>query len=232
MNAARPVLYSAAVCPFAHRVRLALAEKGVPCEQVEIDLDAIPDWFRRLSPYGKVPLLVRGEDRVWESAVINEYIEEVWSSPPLMPARPGPRAEVRMWVDHADQHFVSDFYRLLLVQEPERRARIAARLTETLRYMDREGPGAHGGPYWLGGRVTLADLAYYPFFERLGVLEHYRGFRLPEDCRALARWRVAMAGRPAVAACARDLGFYLPRYARYADATVDSDTAREVMEDA
>src|SRR6478672_8238610 len=94
-------LYSFELCPFAHRVRLALAEKGVAAEPIEIDLKNKPASFVRISPYGRVPLLLHGEVKLWESAVINEYLDEVFPDPPLMPASLPDRALARIWVKFA-----------------------------------------------------------------------------------------------------------------------------------
>jgi glutathione S-transferase len=67
-------------------VRLALAEKDVAAEPIEIDLKNKPASFVRISPYGRVPMLLLGEVKLWESAIINEYLDEDFPDPPLMPA--------------------------------------------------------------------------------------------------------------------------------------------------
>src|SRR5882724_13566395 len=91
-------LYTFQLCPFAHRERLALAEKGVTAEQIEIDLKNKPLSFARISPHGRVPLLLHGEVKLWESAVMNEYLEEAFPDPPLMPASLSDRALARICV--------------------------------------------------------------------------------------------------------------------------------------
>jgi glutathione S-transferase len=65
-------------------VRLALAEKGVAAEQIEIDLNNKPANFVRISPHSRVPVLLHGEVKLWESAVINEYLDEAFPDSPLM----------------------------------------------------------------------------------------------------------------------------------------------------
>jgi len=213
-------LYSAPVCPFAQRVRLALAEKGIDYELVDVDLEQAPDWFRDISPYGKVPLLVRGADKVWESGVINEYLEDIRATPALLPIEPGARAQARIWVDYTNTQFLPLFYQLLLEQTPARRAELAGQLDTSLRHMEQEGLGRSGGPYWLGKALSLADLAIYPFLERFPVLTHYRGYRLPADCTRLAAWVDTMAARPAVQNGRESDEFYIQSYRRYADGTV------------
>jgi len=222
-------LYSAQVCPFAQRTRLVLFAKGPDYELIEIDLDDPPPEFQAISPYGKVPLLEHGEERLWESAVINEYIEECFPESPLMPDAPGQRATTRIWIDYANNYFVPLFYKLLLKQAVEEQHAIAVRLTESLRFLESQAL-VQAAPYWMGGEPNLVDFSFYPFFERFPVLEHFCGFTVPEDCRRLANWLDAMVGLPAVRQYANSPAFYLERYQRHANATVDNDTTREMLE--
>lgn len=226
----RPLqLYSAQPCPFAQRTRLVLIAKGLEFEINEIDLDHPPEDFRRLSPYGKVPLLVHGETRIWESTVINEYLDESFPQPALMPGPPAERAWARIWMDHANNHFVPLYYKLLLATERERREAMAQRLVQALQFIEELGL-SHNHTYWMGKAPGLVDFAFYPFFERFGVLAHYRNFAIPASCARLAAWLQAMAEVPAVLHCAQRPEFYIERYAHYADGTIGSDTAREMRE--
>jgi len=224
-------LYSAPSCPYAQRTRLLLHEKGLDFELVEVNLKQTPDWFLELSPTGKVPLLLHGEEMVWESAAINEYLEECHPEPALMPSSPLQRARVRIAVDVANNTFAPLYYKLLLAETADRREGVAQRLEVTLREMDRDGPGAsNNGPWWAGDVLTLADIAFYPFFERFPVLAHYRGFDLPADCHGLANWLAAMRARTSIQALARSAEFYIGAYAHYADGSADGSTAQEMRE--
>lgn len=155
-------IYSASVCPFAHRTRLTLLEKGVEFTLTEIDLEHKPEWFSELSPYEKVPVIKNGEDRVWESAIINEYLNEVFPDPPLLPKDPGDRALARIWVDFANTKFVNAFYKMLLDQDPEVQQKWKQKFLEHLQFMEREGIGklGNGGPYWLGDTISLVDVTF------------------------------------------------------------------------
>src|SRR5262245_24277899 len=95
-------LYSAFYCPFALRTRFVLKEKGLAYEHTEIDPKNKPADFHTISPYGKVPVLLDDETRVYESAIINEYLDEAYPAPPLMPKEPARRAYVRIWIDFAN----------------------------------------------------------------------------------------------------------------------------------
>lgn len=107
-------IYSATVCPYAHRTRLALLEKGVDFTLTEVDIENKPDWLTDISPYSKVPVIKHGKNCVWESTIINEYLDEVFPDPPLMPTDPGQRAIARIWIDFANVKFIPTFYKLLL----------------------------------------------------------------------------------------------------------------------
>ena len=91
-------IISSSSCPFAQRTRMALMEKGIDFELTEISLDDKPAWFLEISPYGKVPVIRHNGAVVYESAVINEYLEEVFPDHPLLPADPVRRAQARVWM--------------------------------------------------------------------------------------------------------------------------------------
>lgn len=226
---AEVTLYSAKVCPFAQRTRLGLLEKQVDFELIEIDLDSTPDWFLEISPYGKVPVLKRDGDLIWESAIINEYLEEVYPQPPLMPSQSGRRAYARFWIDFSNTKFVPWFYKFLLEQRPERQEQRASELRDHFLFMEHRGlSDPQAGPYWLGEQLSLVDLAFYPFFERLPILEHYRGFSLPEECPRLSAWWAKMRERPTVQQIMNSPEFYIRSYTHYADGSAGGSTAQDM----
>jgi len=209
-------LYSATVCPFAQRVRLALREKNLRCEIVDIDLRNIPAWYRDICPQGQVPFIEHGAARVLGSSVINEYLEDVFPEPPLLPRDPAQRAHARYWIDIINSDFVPAFYRLISSSD-DARDENTGKLNTPLARLNDEGfaqPGA--GLFWRGADVSLVDIALYPFFERLCVLEHYHSYRLPADYARLARWHEAMLARASAQAECNPPAFYIREYADYA----------------
>ena len=213
---------TAEVCPYAQRTHLALIEKGVEYEHTEVDLKNKPDWFEAVSPYSKVPVLKHGDRVVYESAIINEYIEETWPEPALMPADPFRRAQARIWIDYCNTRFIDAFYGLLSAREPAQQAELAAKLSGCFEYLEEAGLAALGAdPYWLGGEVSLVDLAYWPFFERLPALTHYRGVDVPESCTRLKAWLAAMAGRESVKRTRHEPDYYIQSYTRYTQAAAE-----------
>jgi glutathione S-transferase len=223
-------IFSAEVCPYAARTRLLLLEKGIPFSLTEIDLGDKPAWFEEVSPYSKVPVVRNGEDVIWESSIINEYLEELYPEPPMMPVDPARRAYARVWIDFANVKLMPTWYKLFLAQAGAERAALAEELRAHFRFMELRGLRALSdkGPYWMGTEVGLVDLTFWPWFERIGALEHYRGVGLPEDCARLAAWMTAMAERPASKAIALPPETYLEGYKRYADGTEDGVTARDM----
>lgn len=223
-------LYSASVCPYAQRSRLMLLEKGVDFTLTEIDLNQKPDWFLTISPYGKVPVLQYGDDRVWESAVINEYLEEIFPQPPLLPTTPGKRAIARIWIDFANTKFTPAFYKLLLSQEASTQRQWHDELTHHLHFIETEGLQAlsANGPYWFGENLSLVDLAYYPWFERWAALEHYRHIQIPDSCTRLRHWWATMQTRDSVRATAHPAEYHIQQYARYANNSATGVTAQEL----
>jgi RNA polymerase-associated protein len=90
------VLYSGTTCPFSQRCRLVLFEKGMDFEIRDVDLFNKPEDISTMNPYGQVPILVERELILYESNIINEYIDERFPHPQLMPADPLMRARARL----------------------------------------------------------------------------------------------------------------------------------------
>ena len=224
-------LYSATSCPYAQRTRLLLSETGVPHTLHEVDLDDKPAWFDRISPYSKVPVLKRGSVVIWESSIINEYIEELFPDPPLMPLDPGRRAHARFRIDFCNVRFTPTWYKLLLAQDAQDRASLAERLRGHFLFMEHEGIAASGGgPHWMGSEMSLVDITFYPWFERLPVMAHYRNFSPPDECRLLRRWSRRMSQRRSMRESAHPAEFYIRRNARYADGTADGTIAVDMRQ--
>lgn len=182
------ILFDAARCPYCARVRIVLAEKGIPYETVEIDLSDRPSWLYEKNPRGKVPVLEDDDFVLPESSVIMEYLEERYPEPTLLPADPADRAAARLWVFDFDRRLGDDYYALRRREEGALE-RLTARLVELDAWLE-------GRSFLAGAAYGLADIAYAPWILRarqsLGVDLAPFG--------ALSRWLDALAARPAVAA--------------------------------
>ena len=139
-------LYDAARCPYCARVRIVLAEKGIPYDPVEIDLRDRPAWLYEKNPAGKVPVV---EEDGWvlpESAVISEFLNERYPEPPLWPDDPGERAAGRLLVFRFDD-FSKPYYAFRRGEDGARE-----RFEEELGFLDR----LLEGPPWLSGRASAS----------------------------------------------------------------------------
>jgi RNA polymerase-associated protein len=165
-------LYDAARCPFCARVRIALAEKGLDHERVEIDLRNRPDWIYDLNPTGKVPVVDDGFV-LPESAVIMEYLDDRYPEQPLLPDDPKSRAVARKWVFRFDDLLGDDYYAYRSGGENA----LAERL-ESLPV----------------GDSLFVDVAYAPWVIRA---KEMLGVTLPARLDA---WLERLAARPSVAA--------------------------------
>jgi glutathione S-transferase len=205
-----------------------LLEKAVDFELTEIDLQNKPEWFSQISRYGKVPAIKHGTNEVYESAIINEYLDQVFPNPSLLPADPGARAIARIWIDYANTRFVTAFGKLLRGKDTAEQEQGRQELTDALLYIEQEGLGKLSSqePYWFGEQLTLVDLTFYPWFERLPTLEHYRNFKLPAAAPRLQKWWDAVRDRPSVKAIENPVSFYLERYAKFVQEPVGSGAAR------
>jgi glutathione S-transferase len=219
-------LYSARACPYAHRTRLVLAEKRLRFDTVELDLRNKPAWFQSVSGYGKVPALDHDGQRIWESAVINEYLEEVFKEPPLLPADAHQRARARIWIDYANTRFVPAFAALLRAPHESASHKAAAELTSVLRYLETEGfaKAELPGPFFFGEELSLVDFTFFPWFERWEALQHFRGLAIPSELRRLHAFHGAVRSLDTVKEQASPTSFYIERYAQYTGQRASAQT--------
>jgi glutathione S-transferase len=176
-------LYYYPVSTFSRRVRVALLEKNIPCELIELNLpgrEHKEEWYAALNPYTKVPTLVDGDLTLYESSAILMYLEAAHPSPALVPQDPGGRALVDMHLRLCDAHLGRFAGAILLPKRflPEvnwDRAAIAAaqqQIDAHLAIVERE---LRDRPYLVGESFTLADIAYLPFLHFLSLMEIQAG---------------------------------------------------------
>ena len=209
-------IFSAEVCPYAHRTRLVLMQKGVDFSLTEIDLSNKPEWFTEVSPYGKVPSIRHDGRIIYESSIINEYLDEVFPEPPLLPTSPYERAMARIWMDYGNTRFNVASFKMLRENDGANQNALRTELDACLKFMEEGMAKLSDGPYWLGTEPSLVDYSYYPFFERFCNVEHYRDYQIPGSCMRLLAWRDAMKALPVVRQIANAPEFYIERAKAYA----------------
>jgi len=194
MCAARPLeLISFKLCPYVQRAVIVLLEKGAEFEVTYIDLKNKPDWFLKISPMGKVPVLKVGDEVLFESAVIAEYLDET-RPPPLHPSDPLQRARNRAWIEFSSDLLMTQF-RMMMGKEQAVFDEMRTALGDKLAILE----GALGdGPYFNGADFALVDAAFAPGFMRLAFLERLVSLDLLGGRPKVQRWSDALLRRPTV----------------------------------
>ncbi|MDO8980739.1 MAG: glutathione S-transferase family protein [Afipia sp.] len=188
-------LISHKLCPYVQRAVISLTEKGVPFERIDIDLDNKPDWFLKISPLGKVPVLQVGDKVVFESAVILEYLEETQPKP-LHPKDPLTRAEHRAWIEFGSAVLADIWgletaideatFNVKVKQAADKFARLESRLV--------------AGPWFDGDQFSLVDAVFAPVFRYFDTFDEIGDFGILADKPKIARWRKSLRERPSVVA--------------------------------
>jgi len=190
-------LISHVLCPYVQRAAITLAEKAVPYRRIDIDLAAKPDWFRAISPLGRVPVLQVGATALFESAVIAEYLEEV-TGHPMHPADPLEKARHRAWIEMASATLdtIAGLYSAADAEAFEIRRRA---LADRLARLDAGlADGTADGPYFSGTAFRLVDAAWAPVFRYLDAFDTFARFGLLDGTARVPAYRAALTVRPSV----------------------------------
>jgi len=197
----RPIkLYDFPSSPNCQRVIVVMEEKKLPYEKVPIDLKKMeqkkPD-FLKLNPYGKVPVIIDGATVLYESLIINEYLEEKYPETALLPKDPGKRAKARILLDYGMNHLDGPYQKIrkeMMKDEKERDQQLIASARQELKHLlgrlDRE----LGDQPYLAGEFSLVDAALIPRFVRLAGMGVLPDPSLPN----IGKWIERMKQRPSV----------------------------------
>lgn len=198
-------LISYDMCPFVQRTRVMLLEKDVEHDIDYIDLKNKPDWFLELSPTAKVPTLevTTNDGRrvvLFESLVINEYLEEAAGGRLMLPEDPLDKAHARAWIEYSTE-LLQDCFALTAARDEEALAPVLERARSKL---DRLEVELGDGPFFLGESMSLVDAAFVPALQRLKFADDlYPSMELFGDSRPrVTRWWRAIESRPSVPASA------------------------------
>lgn len=185
-------LISHPLCPYVQRVAITLAEKNLSFERTDIDLSNKPDWFLKLSPSGKTPVLKVADEVIFESAVICEYLEQE-HEPALLAAPALARARQRGWIEFASSCLqkIASLYQASAESYPEKQQ-------DLLRSFQTLESALSTGPYFAGAEFSLVDAAFAPVFGYLPVFAAITGKDYCKDLTRLQRWQQALSLRPSV----------------------------------
>jgi glutathione S-transferase len=173
---------------------MVLHEKGIDFEVHEVDLSNKSEEFLSVSPYGKVPVLRVNGTSLYESNIVNEYLDEVYDSPKLMPEDPEQRALVRSWMAFADDYFFPSIYRVRIGLQrgysEDETQQAKEKLGDTLSRLEHQLEGR----VYLVGEYALADIAHGGNFHRLRELAESGEVPLQEYPNVMA-WMDRVEGR-------------------------------------
>jgi len=195
-------LYDFGPSPNCQRVEIALHEKGLSYEIEPIDLrkrEQKKPEFLKLNPYGKVPVIVDGQRVLFESCIINEYLDEQYPTPPLMPKDPYKRARIRVLIDYGLNYIHSQYWAIrgelyVKKEEGERDWKLIEETTQQLRELLQYLENALGDKAYFMGEFTLLDIALVPRFLRMESFGVLPATSIPR----LGTWLQRMKERPSV----------------------------------
>ncbi len=207
-------LYASDYCPFCHACRLVIAKKKIPCRIELIDLSSKSGFPQLLSPYGRVPVLMDNSEAIYESLIINEYLEEKYPAVGLLPKSPSRRARVRFWCDFVMTRIVPAYFSLMNSDQPEEWPDLGANFDKWLKFADERAFDEH---YFGSDTLSLADYTLYPWFERIVSIERYRGVTLNERHKKLHGWLRLVETTQTVRSCAKYPEEYISFFDEYYD---------------
>lgn len=194
MNEPKLTLISHHLCPYVQRAAIALHETGVPFERRNIDLANKPDWFLKLSPLGKVPILVVNDDVVlFESSVIAQYVDEITGGT-LLSSDPLEKYSQLAWLEFASQ-VIAGIGRMYSADSQSAVDNARTNLENKFRRLEQS---LHDGSWFANEHFTLVDAAFAPAFRYFDVIEDLSGFEFFARTPKVARWRSALPERPSV----------------------------------
>lgn len=179
-------LYSGALDIHSHRVRIVLSEKGVSVDVLNIDLEAPPEDFKELNPYGNVPTLVDRDLVLYQPNVIMEYLDERFPHPPLLPVYPVARAKCRLMIHRIEQDWYTLYDEIMSGGKDADAARKS--LQETLISL---APVFGDMPYFLNEDFSLVDCTLAPLLWRLPEID----IKIPTKAKAINEYADRMFNR-------------------------------------
>jgi RNA polymerase-associated protein len=182
-------LYSGTTDPFSHRCRFVLFEKGMDFQVIDVDMFNKPEDLAVINPYNKVPVLVERDLVLYEANIINEYIDERFPHPQLMPADPVMRARARLFLHRFENEL---FCHIDAIEHGQQKAAEKARLTVRDNLTQISVVFAKQ-KYMLGDEFSMLDVAIAPLLWRL---DHY-GIQLGKEAAPLMKYAERLFSRPA-----------------------------------
>jgi glutathione S-transferase len=189
----KPKLISFKLCPYVQRSVILLKEKGVDYDIEYIDVYDPPEWFLALSPTGKVPILQVEGTVLFESAVINEYLDEVYT-PALHPSNPIAKAQNRAWMEFTSPLYM-DTFNIMMATDKESSDKAIDSMNKNIAGLDK---AMENTPWFNGADFSLVDISAAPLFTRLAFYKKHCDLDLLKDFSNLQAWSDGLLARQSV----------------------------------
>jgi glutathione S-transferase len=186
-------LISFKTCPFVQRAVITLKHKNIDFDITYIDLADPPDWFLEMSPLAKVPVLKVDDEILFESAVINEYLDEITGGE-LQPKDPLARAKNRAWIEFAS-NMLGNLYMMKMSKDEERYTKYRKTLVSQLQRVEKR---LGDGPWFNGKDFSLADTAFAPLFRHDSVAGGKLSIIDPDTMPKVSDWAERLLSLPEV----------------------------------
>jgi glutathione S-transferase len=186
-------LISFKTCPFVQRAVITLKHKNIDFDITYIDLADPPQWFLEISPLQKVPVLKVDDEVLFESAVINEYLDEITGGD-LQPKDPLARAKNRAWIEFAS-NMLGNLYMMKMSKDEENYHKYRDRLISQLLRVERR---LGDGPWFNGAEFSLADTAFAPLFRQNSVANNRLSIIDPASMPRVNAWAERLLALPEV----------------------------------
>lgn len=193
----RFTLISHLLCPYVQRAVIVLEEKGIAYERIDIDLANKPDWFLKVSPLGKTPVLLMDDQPIFESAVICEYLDEIILHR-MHPDIPLVRAQHRAWMEFASAtlNVIGAMY--CAPDEGSLTTKVNDLRQMFLQIEVKLNYAAQQLPYFAGESFCMVDAAFAPVFRYFDVLDTIDDFGVFTHTPRVNAWRMALQQRDSV----------------------------------
>lgn len=219
------VFYSGWFCPFVQRTWIALEEKGIPYQYKETNPYKKEPEYLAINPKGLVPSIVyKGGPGLYESNILNEFLEEVYPDNPLLPSDPTQRALARIWIDFIGKSIVPPKFVLQQAQTKEGQDKARQEFIDALKKYEAQIKG----PYFFGEQFTLVDVTLAPWLVRDWIVIEHRGYKREDVGEKFAEYAKRVESRDSVLKTSSELEHYIPLVMRYLKDEAQSEAAKAI----
>ncbi len=187
-------LYGFKLCPFVERINIVLNEHNIDCERIQVDIRNKPDWFLKISPMGKVPILEADGVVIFESSVISDFLDSLKVDKSLYPKDPIRKALNRSWIEWGSG-LIFDAYHMTLAKSQSEFNEKQEMVISKLEIFEDQ---MNCSPFFNGEMFSMIDIVYAPLMKRFEVLRNSFDIDLLAEYGKLKAWSQQILARNSV----------------------------------